>query len=310
MQNRLDVPILFMTFNRVAETQQVLDIIKKANPKKLYVSSDGPRDNNADDLNSTSTIRNLVLSQQMDCEVKTLFHTNNLGCKKAGITAIQWFFENEEKGIILEDDCLPSLNFFVFMQECLNKYEYDSRIVHINGNNFGYNTPSDYSYHFTYLPQVWGWGSWRRAWNKFDESMQLFDKFDDWSFYQHVGFSEADYGKARRKWLNAKNNRVEVWDYQWHFINLLEGNLVISPVNNLVSNIGFGANATHTIDNYSIKQNIERINIKLPIEHPPCLFVDQKLNDHYIRMMINEPLSYRFRRKLNQFRIQLQPQKR
>ena len=307
MDAYFDIPILFMTFNRPAETRAVLEVIKAVRPTSLFISSDGPRAGRADDVQSVEEVRSVLTEIDWDCEVKTLFHEANVGCKRAGINAISWFFEQVEYGIILEDDCLPSKSFFYYCKEVLERYRDDNRVVHINGNNFDthQHMPSDYSYHFTYFPQVWGWATWRRAWKRFDESMSPFDAFDDYLYFKHAGLSERDYANIRRKWHNAKFRDFEVWDYQWHFINLLEGGLVVSPLKNLISNVGFGEKATHTADSYSLKQNLVRNELEFPLKHPPCLFIDEKLNQHYINMMVTEPVTFKLKRKLREYRSKI-----
>lgn len=290
MQTNFNTPILFLVFNRPEVTRKVFETIRKIKPSQLFIAADGPRLNRPDDVTKCSEVRDIVSAVDWPCQLFTFFRTENLGCKHAVAQGISWFFEQVPWGIILEDDCLPAQSFYYYCQELLNLYKGDTRITHINGNNF--NSPhylkTGYSYHFTYFPQVWGWASWKRAWDRYDPDIKLYDQFNDSSFFSHCGLSKSEFGELRKKWNNIKNNRIDTWDYQWHFINLLEGSLVISPTQNLISNIGFGIDATHTHDSQSERQNLKRSEFNSPLIHPPCLFIDEKLNSFYKRMMVKE----------------------
>ena len=298
-----DTPLLFLVFNRPDVTRQVFEAIRQAQPRRLFVAADGPRPHRPDDVAQCQAVRDIVTQVDWDCDIQTLFREENLGCRKAGTGAINWFFEHVEEGIILEDDCLPNPSFFPYCQEVLEKYRHDTRVVHVNGNNFNASElmPSPYSYHFTYFSQVWGWATWRRAWQRYDVEMKLFSQFDHAQYYQHAGLSEPTFRKLRDKWMEAYEKQDEIWDYQWHFINLLEGGLVVAPRYNLISNLGFQEEATHTRHADPLRQNLPTQALTFPLTHPPCLFVDERLNTHYRRMMVQPRLKVRIKRKLQQF---------
>ena len=133
----LRVPVLFLVFNRFDTTKKVFEEIKRVKPKKLFISSDGPRKDKRKEKEVVEIIRKYLLDEiDWNCEVKTLFRNKNLGCKKAVSFAIDWFFKNVEEGIILEDDTIPNQDFFIFCEKLLEKYKEDERIMHISGNNF------------------------------------------------------------------------------------------------------------------------------------------------------------------------------
>lgn len=169
-QEPLHTPVLLIIFNRAHTTQQVFDRIRQVKPKKLYVAADGPRPHVGTDAERCAETRRIVEQVDWDCEVKTLFQEQNLGCGVAPSRSISWLFEHEEYGIILEDDCIPSRSFFWFCQELLEKYKYDTRVMHISGNNYldGWRRDSDYSYYFSDKVNSWGWATWRRAWQLYD----------------------------------------------------------------------------------------------------------------------------------------------
>ena len=174
----LNTPILFLIFNRPEITARVFQEIRKAKPKQIYIAADGPRIDHPDDTALCNKTRQICDSIDWDCEVKTLFREENLGCQLAVSNAIDWFFKHESEGIILEDDCLPSQSFFHFCAELLDFYRDDEEIMCISGNNFQQGRGDDEeSYYFSRYPHCWGWATWRRAWNKYDHDMSRWKEF-------------------------------------------------------------------------------------------------------------------------------------
>ena len=166
-------PVLFLIFNRPETTIQVFSAIKKAQPNRLYIAADGPRPEYPDEVNHCKIARTIATNVDWDCEVKTLFRDQNLGCRLAVSQAIDWFFEQEPEGIILEDDCLPNQSFFWFCKELLEKYRNETRIMHIGGTNFQFGkNRTNYSYYFSRYAHIWGWASWRREWKYYDEKLK------------------------------------------------------------------------------------------------------------------------------------------
>jgi hypothetical protein len=189
-------------------------------------------------------VREIVLSRiDWECEVKYLFRDENLGCGRAPADAITWFFDQEKEGIILEDDTLPNQSFFVFCQEMLSKFRDNPGIMHISGNNFQLSWIGNESYYLSKLPHSWGWATWKRAWKKFDFELKDFNVEEVEKYF--------DFPKIDNYWHNMfKLTKQElhhhVWDYQWVFANLKNNGLSVLPQKNLVSNIGFGQDSTHT----------------------------------------------------------------
>ena len=166
-------PILFLIFNRPETTKKVFSAIKEVQPPRLYIAADGPRSEQPDEADHCELARTIATKVDWDCEVKTLFRDQNLGIRIAVSQAIDWFFEQEPEGIILEDDCLPDQSFFWFCKELLEKYRNDTRIMHIGGTNFQFGkNRTNYSYYFSRYAHIWGWASWRRAWEYYDEKLK------------------------------------------------------------------------------------------------------------------------------------------
>lgn len=265
-----NTPVLFIIFNRFDTAQRVFECIRLAKPPRLYVSSDGYRDGKEKEKETVNKLRNYIKeSVDWDCEVFTLFNNTNLGCKKAVTNAIDWFFENEEQGIILEDDCLPSESFFKFCGENLNKYKFDTRISGICGSNFNssLNDSQVNSYFFSEILYMWGWATWKRAWeiNKiFNES---FNALVEDSQINNVCYNKV----ANKMWVQesrkAINGEIDTWDYQWLFANICDGKSAIIPRENLILNIGFDTNATHT-KHVRKELVVNSQQIDFPIIHP------------------------------------------
>jgi len=260
--------ILFIIFNRPDTTIQVFDKIREARPARLYIAADGPRPFNRSDKDFCSKTRAIVKEVDWECQVKTLFRDQNLGCKNAVSSAIDWFFEHEEEGIILEDDCLPAKSFFNFCDTLLEKYRHDTRIRHITGCNLqqGKKWGND-SYYFSNLTHVWGWASWRRVWKDYDKTLDKYNNDDVCEKLRNIFDDPLVVTALKHIFDSVKSGELDTWDYQLDFANYFNHGLTIIPNENLISNIGFGNNATHTSDQNSINANVPLGNID-QITHP------------------------------------------
>lgn len=239
--------VLLLVFNRPETTTRVFEAIRQAKPPRLYVAADGPREGRAGEADRVAKVREIATAVDWPCEVKTLFREKNLGCKYAVSGAITWFFENEEQGIILEDDCLPHPDFFSFCSTLLECYADDERVSVITGNNFQNGKQrGDGSYYFSRHNHVWGWASWRRAWQNYDINLSF---WPDWKRSANWR-SEFSDPIERRYWEKIFDqmyaHQIDTWDYPWAASVWYQGGLTATPNVNLVSNIGFGKDATHT----------------------------------------------------------------
>lgn len=239
--------VLFLVFNRPDTTAQVFKKIRQAKPSRLYVAADGPREENDEDKNEIIKVQEIATRVDWPCEVKTLFRNKNLGCKKAVSSAITWFFENEEQGIILEDDCLPNLDFFNFCENLLDRYVKDERVSAITGNNFQNDQwRGNASYYFSKYNHCWGWATWRRSWQNYDGDIKFWPR---WS--KSKAWADFISNKVERKyWKNifqrVHSGQINSWAYPWTACTWYKEGLIVTPNVNLVSNIGFGERATHT----------------------------------------------------------------
>ena len=263
----LATPVLFLIYNRPNVTKKVFSEIQKAKPKRLYVAADGPRFDNIEEKKLCKDARSIINDIDWECETKTLIRDENLGCRKAVYEAISWFFDNEEEGIVLEDDCLPSQSFFWYCQELLDYYRNDNRIMHIGGSNFQFGkNRSPYDYYFSRYPHVWGWATWKRSWKYYKD----IDYWNSEKLKELLSTLESNpnfvkyWSKVHNK---VKSGEIDTWDDQWTFSCWNQNGLSVVPDINLISNIGFGKDATHT-KSFTKISNIANQEIRFPLHHP------------------------------------------
>jgi hypothetical protein len=293
----LRTPVLLVIFNRPDTTKLVFDAIRKAKPTRLYIAADGPRPHVATDEKKCREAREIRNQVDWNCTVKTLFQERNLNCGKGPSSAFTWFFEHEEEGIILEDDCLPSQSFFWYCQELLERYRNDKRVMHIGGNNFlnGWKKDKDYSYYFSRSGHIWGWATWRRAWDAYDYSIRLYEKLKSEHYFDSFFSSPLERIYRLRKFDKTINEKqVDWWDYQWDFARYSNSGLAIVPNVNLVKNLGFGEDATHTQNKNSKVAHLEANDISFPLSHPPFMIQDFESDDRYFKSFIRDTLISKF----------------
>ena len=252
----LETPVLFTVFNRPSHTRRVLEGIRAARPRVLFVSADGPRAGRQDDVRRCREVRETVRNVDWDCDVRTRFHEQNLGLKRAMTTALDWFFSEVGEGIVLEDDCLPSPDFFRFCSELLERYRHDERVMQISGSNFllGRHT-GEASYYFSRINDVWGWATWGRAWRYFDVAMKGFGRFEAEGRI-HDYLPDPDISAWVMSYFEEACRTREgagIWSSAWAFAVFTQNGLTAVPAVNLVENIGLvrdGTNAGATFKPY------------------------------------------------------------
>lgn len=266
--------VLFLVFNRPDTTGRVFEAIRQAKPPRLYVAADGPRAGRDGEAALCAETRRVAAAVDWDCEVRTLFRDENRGCKMAVSEAITWFFTHEERGIILEDDCLPVPDFFRFCDEMLERYQSDPRVMMVSGDNFTQDSglPLEGSYYFSAFGHIWGWASWRRAWSGYDVTMSQWSEPHGKHLLRQVFPGNAP---IRRIWMETFGNvaagRINTWDYQWNHHCWVQGGLSCVPERNLISNIGFDDRATHTTQADSPLADMPVGSLTWPLRHPEAV---------------------------------------
>jgi hypothetical protein len=252
----------------------VFAAIRQARPTRLYVAADGPRADRSGEADRCAEVRRIATAVDWPGELKILFREQNMGCRRAVSKGIDWFFEQVEEGIILEDDCVPDPSYFRFAQELLTRYRDDKRVMVIAGNHFhGAAHQPPYNYFFSRYPHCWGWASWRRAWQLYDREMSLWLALRDSDWLLGIGSGSRPF---QRYWTDifdqAYANKVDSWAYRWLFSCWVQNGLAILPARNLVINIGFGEDATHTKGSNSLELKLEALDF--PLTHPPYILRD------------------------------------
>lgn len=256
----LKTAVLFLVFNRPDTTAQVFKAIRQTRPPRLYVAGDGARDGLEGEAEYVAEVRNIATAVDWPCEVKTLFREKNLGCKSAVSSAINWFFEYEEQGIILEDDCLPSQSFFWYCEELLNSYEKEERVCSISGSLRKLNKiDGDNEIYKSRFFNMWGWATWRRQWEMYDVNYFVNNEFDEGVY--NIFYDKKVKCYWRRIFNGMKNHKTDTWDYQMFFLAFSRLQYTIYPKYNMVKNIGFGNKATHTINYDPEFSNVEITNM-------------------------------------------------
>ena len=242
-----ETPIVFLIFRRPDLTSKVFEAIRQAQPKQLLVVADGSC--NESEVILCQQTRAVIESVDWDCEVLRNYADENLGCRKRVSSGLDWVFAQVEEAIILEDDCLPHPSFFKYCQDLLEYYREDERIWCISGDNFQDGQwRGDGNYYFSNYNHCWGWASWRRAWQNYDHNLTNWLKIRDNNYLRSI----LDCDLEVKYWQNIfeeiyTKGKPDSWAYPWTFTCWQNSGLTILPNVNLVSNIGFRGDGTHTL---------------------------------------------------------------
>jgi hypothetical protein len=279
-------PVALLIFNRPDPTARVFEAIAMARPSKLLVVADGPRSDRLGEDEKCRQARAIIDNVNWDCEVITNFSSVNLGCKQRVASGIDWIFEQVEEAIILEDDCLPAPSFFRFCDEMLDRYRLNERVGMVSGGNLQFGQlRGNASYYFSRYTHIWGWATWRRAWQHYDRDIALWPSFRDEGWLDPMFSTQRERDYWRNSFQLVYDGALDTWDCSWTFAAVTFGMLQIVPNVNLISNIGFGPNATHThvVGEYA---NLPLESMQFPLRHPtfvlPNIDADRHIADEQI----------------------------
>jgi hypothetical protein len=295
---RLTTPVAFIVFNRPVTTERVFAEIARAKPPKLLVVADGPRPDRRGEVEKVAASRAILERVDWDCEILTNFSDVNLGCRQRVSSGINWVFEQVEEAIILEDDCLPDPTFFRFCEELLERYRHDQRIGMISGDNFQFGRRrNDDSYYFSKYFHIWGWATWRDRWiDNYDVDLSRWPAIRDGGWLTDMVGNANEASEWKDIFERAYRGEIDTWDYQWVFANWMAGRISILPTVNVISNLGFDADATHTT-RASIVADLPRTAITFPLVHPLGIFKNTRA-DQYSKQYFQSPLTTRILKKL------------
>lgn len=287
----IHTPVLLIVFNRPDLTRQLFEEVRKVKPDRLFIAADGPRIHKLGEEKLCIKARAIFDEVDWPCEVKTIYRTENLGCKVAVSSAIDWFFEHVEFGIILEDDCLPNISFFYFCEELLGKYEYDEKIHIIGGNFFQKNRPFITSYYFSRYPHIWGWATWKRAWKHYDVNIASYQSgILNTETFKGIFNSKRELKYWAKIFDRCKNNEIDTWDYQLTYSIWRQGGICISPSVNLVVNTGFENQSTH----YFLKDSFKCLKtneMNFPLVHPTNLNINRNADIYTFENLFSHSLT-------------------
>jgi hypothetical protein len=248
----LHLPVLILAWRRPQTLRQVINAIRPVAPTRLFVACDGPNPDRPGEAEKVAATRKVIANEiDWPCHIKRFYSDDNQGCRLGVSRAITWFFEQAEEGIILEDDCVPHPDFFPYCQTLLERYRADTRVWCISGNNFQKDQwRGDGSYYFSRYNHCWGWASWRRCWQNYDGELNQWSSLRDSGLLQTVFEDPKERAYWQKIWQRLQDTEEpDSWAYRWTFTSLVNGGLTALPNRNLVSNVGFGVDATHTSGN-------------------------------------------------------------
>lgn len=268
--------VVFIIFNRPDTTRRVFEAIAAAKPSRLLIVADGPRADRPGERELCHEARAVVEQIGWPCDVRRNYSDVNLGCRDRVASGLDWVFDQTEEAVILEDDCVPSSTFFRFARELLDRYRNDNRVMAIGGSSFQPTPPADdASYYFSRYFHCWGWATWKRAWQRYDVDMNQWPSVYgmDW-LLKVLEQDEGGAGYWAKQFDDARRGVLNTWDYQFVFAAWCAGAFTILPARNLVSNIGFGPDATHTVDGCSPHSQRPTWPMQFPLRHPAAVSRD------------------------------------
>jgi hypothetical protein len=276
------VPVVLIIFNRPDTTEKVFEAIRDIRPEHLLVIADGHRPHKPGEADKCHLTRAIIDRVDWDCEVHTNYSDVNLGCMNRVVSGLNWVFEKFDEAIILEDDCLPHPSFFHYCEYLLEYYRSDTRVMHIAGTNLGVPAVNiSQSYYFSRRTHIWGWATWRRAWQYYDPDIKLWPEIKDKNILSKLIKNPLEVKAKTLLFDSVYQKRINSWDYQWHLTCLLQGNYSVMPNTNLIENIGFShPDATHTFSDSDFA-NLPVSEMRFPIHHPRFLIRDDEADNRY-----------------------------
>ncbi len=294
---RLATPIVLFIYARPDATRQTLDSIRRVRPKRLLVVADGPPGGASGELRArVADARRLIDEIDWECNVLTEFASGHRGLTSRIVTGLDWAFDSAEEAIVLEDDCVPDPSFFRFCEELLERHREDTRVMGVSGNDFRSDPASrPERYRYSRYPLTWGWATWRRAWRLHDPQMSR------WPELRESGWLDRRFHSrhAVAYWMRLFEQTYRehhTWDYAWTLTCWLNNGLFIHPEVNLVTNVGFGGDATHTRDPRSVFANLTTRPAQFPLRHPDQVAVDDEGDRFLEDVMYSGNLVALFRR--------------
>ncbi len=289
-----DTPVALFFFRRPETTSQVFEQIRALKPSRLFLISDGPRPDIPDDVELVQRCRELVGEVDWPCEVTLVYAPTNMGCKARLISGLDTVFASVDSAIILEDDCLPSSSFFHFCGDLLGRYASEKRMGLVSGNKFHASQTSTESYDFSHDALIWGWATWSRVWREFRSTLP---RLESGLAREELTTVRRTFSSRIKKWQfmaaveAARTNAVDAWDIPFATFIRLRKLLVAIPEQNLVQNIGFGPESTHTkFEAFDV--DISAAELNFPLRHPEKPELNPRIERREIRTKMRKWLTF------------------
>jgi len=286
---QLNTPVLLIIFNRPEKVRRLIESLASVKPRKIYIVADGPRISVESDKEKCNEAREVAVNIPWDCEIHTKFFDENLRSRHKAVdytvvAGLDWFFSENEFGIVLEDDCIPNITFYKFCEELLKKYKDNTKIMHISGNNFQNGIQRGAaSYYFSFYTHSWGWATWKRAWNQFHPAVEDMGNYDAEKRVELLTLSKA----AKKFWMKSYRTKRH-WDSLWQYTVWHENGLSILPNQNLVSNIGFDEEATNTRHDTHFS-NMSTSSLE-KIIHPATINANESADEYTFKTVFYTPI--------------------
>tara|TARA_A100001388_G_scaffold274668_1_gene258691 strand:+ start:226 stop:1173 length:948 start_codon:yes stop_codon:yes gene_type:complete len=273
-------PILILVYNRSKYLDRLISILRNIKAKNIYVSFDGPKKNQFDII-KCNNVKKEIEKINWKCHISKNYLKVNNGCKKGVSKGLKWFFSNVDRGIILEDDCQPNSDFFIFLEWALNKYKKNNKIGGITGNNFLKNKIHiKETYYYSKYAHCWGWATWKRTWLKYDKNIKFWKDFKSSKLWNKYIDNEIEKKYWEKIFNNVKNNSLDSWAYPWMLSIWRNNQMIITPKKNLVLNLGFSLEATHTNSTFH-DFNYQSFKLKKPYSSPSEMEIN-KVADNFV----------------------------
>jgi len=300
LESGLHTPVVLIVYKRPSLTQQVLASIGKVRPNRLFVIGDGPRIDQQGEAEKVAEVHRLIEQIDWECEILTQYAQDNLGLRRRVASGLDWVFNHVDRAIILEDDCVPDQSFFYYCEELLERYCDDRRIMVISGDNFQSGRKrTPYSYYFSRYNHCWGWATWQRSWSLYDDNLKLWPAIRDGGWLHDVLDGDK---RAVKYWSDifegVYSGRIDSWAYRWTLACWANAGLTALPSINLVENIGFGLEATHTTRAGSRSKGSAH-SLEFPLSHPPFMIRDASADRTTQANHFGTSLKKRFKRSLS-----------
>jgi hypothetical protein len=287
MKTPLKTPVAFIIFNRPKCTRRVFERIRDARPEKLYLIADAPRPNKDGEAEKCAETRRIV-EEMIDwpCEVHKNYADANMGCGKRIPSGLDWVFENEAEAIIMEDDILADPSFFLFCSELLQRYRDNGTVMQIGGyNRFNYN-PHDSSYFYSRFCDIWGWATWRHEWDKFKAVDHVeWDRIKRDNLLSVLCMTTKEAEMRTFVLDDIFSGKLSAWGMRWELTKLINKGLGVVPSRNLIKNIGFGMDASHTINPINRNQLMRPHRLLPPYDAPASMISNAEYETRFLKAM-------------------------